>query len=192
VLIPAVPLGIVLALPMRRREVAAKTDPVGDAFDETARTRAEAVVLETMDHLVGEDAGNFGGDTILGLAGNVAEGEVDLLVVVVQVRPLGEGHAAHVAQNKRHGAGGWQSGSRARRRMVEEAEDVADREGGAVRGVDCIEVPESRRMAKVANLKAQLGQLEQGTPESLRIRVEPGLLLCLVMLLERPLLLLLR
>lgn len=79
-----------LPLPVRRAEVAVEPHPVGDALDQPARAAALGVPLVAVHELVREDARDLGREAAGRVDGvDVAEGEVDLFVVVVEVRLLG-------------------------------------------------------------------------------------------------------
>lgn len=138
--------------------MALQTHPVGDALDQTAGTGAKGVVLEAVDDLVRDDAGDLVGEARLGPnAGDVPQGEVDLLVVAVEVRPRGVGDAGHVPQDEGHGPGGRGSGGGARGGGVQVAEDVADGRGEDVGGVDGGEEGDGATVGEVSDLEADRG-----------------------------------
>ena len=71
---------------MRRTQIAVQPHPVRDALDQTPGTAVAPVPLVAVHELVGEDAGDLGGEA----AGwvdlvDVGEGKVDFFVVVVEV-----------------------------------------------------------------------------------------------------------
>lgn len=70
---------------MRRAEVAAQPHPVRDALDQPTRTTVARVPLVAVHQLVGQDAGDLGGEAGGLDAVDVGEREVDLLVVVVEI-----------------------------------------------------------------------------------------------------------
>lgn len=161
VLIATVPFSVGATLPVGRAEAAVETNPVGNALDEPAGAGTKAVSLETVNELVGDDASD-----LLGAAGrradsvNVAEGEVDFLVVGVEIGARGVGDAGHVAEDEGDGAGGREGGCGAVGRRVEEREDVLGRGGKALGGVDSVEEVLCARVGEVADLDAELGELE--------------------------------
>lgn len=74
-----------LSLPVRWAEPAVEPHPVGHPLDQPARTRPERVPLVAVHHLVGEHARDLGCQARGGADGvDVAEGEVDFFVVVVE------------------------------------------------------------------------------------------------------------
>lgn len=161
VLIAAVPFAVGATLPVGRAEAAVETDPVGNALDEPTGTGTEAVSLEAVNKLVGDDAGD-----LLGAAGrradavNVAEGEVDLLVVGVEIGARSVGDAWHVAEDEGDGSGGREGGCGAVGRRVEESEDVLGGGGEALGGVDSAEEVLCAGVGEVADLDAELGERE--------------------------------
>lgn len=125
VLIPGIPIRFDLLLPVRRCKIGVETHPVCDALDETAWGGAEAIVLETVDELVGYDAVDFGGHARGGVdLRNVRERKVNLLDVVVVIVADCVGHAGHVLEDERHGAGWRDCRLRVWGSVVQEFEDV--------------------------------------------------------------------
>lgn len=125
---------------MRRSEPGLPPQPVGDALDNAAGHRPSPVVLERVHELVREDALDLVPDArtvavcAVGDALEVREREVDLLVVVVEVRAAGVGDAVKGVQVQGDGADGGRRRGRVGR--VQEAEDVrgGEREDGSGRG----------------------------------------------------------
>jgi len=71
---------------VRGAQVAVEADPIGDALDQAARAGPLGVPLVAVNQLVSQDARDLRGQARGGLdAVDVAEREVDLLVVVVEL-----------------------------------------------------------------------------------------------------------
>lgn len=69
---------------MRWAQIAVQPHPIGDALDQTAGAGLEGVPLVAVDDFVRDDAGNLGCEARGRVDGvDVAEGKVDLFVVVV-------------------------------------------------------------------------------------------------------------
>lgn len=156
--VPAAAVGA--GLPVRGHVAAAQAHPVGDALDQAALAGTVAVELEAVDELVGDDAVELVGDALGALVVNVPRGEVDLLVVVVEVAAGREGHAVHVAQDQGDGARRRQRAGRARRVLVQVAQDVVGAAAHALAKVDGREGAQHALALEVADLEAQRGQLE--------------------------------
>lgn len=157
-LVASVPVPGGVALPMGRAQVGVEANPVGDALDQPARAGSLGIILEAVDHFVGEDAHDLCGTAVGRDAGDVGHGEVDLFVVVVEVGARGVGDAAHGTEDEGDGAGWWDVGCVVGRGLVEEGEDGPDGgcEGGA--GVHGGEEVGCGRVVEVADLEAELGE----------------------------------
>jgi len=110
--------------PVRRHQARLEPDKVGDALDQAARRVRDGTgigatasvvgrcgrrgVLVAVDQLVGQHAGQLAGGVREGggAPADVGQGEMDLLVVVVQLGARRVGNAAEVAKDDGHGAGG--------------------------------------------------------------------------------------
>lgn len=159
VLIPIVPAGANLLLPVRRRQPTAEPDPVGNTLNEPSWRRATGIMLKAVDHLMGDDAVELSGQAARSDACDKGQRDVDLLVGAAGADAHGVGDAGHVAEHKGHGAGG-------RRRCagagVEQPADVFVGERGALRGVDGAEEAFGAGMVEVADLQGQGGEREGG------------------------------
>lgn len=142
-------------------------DPVGNAFDQATGRRSQGVPLVAVDEFVGQDAGDLGWGTggARPDAGNVAEADVNLLVVVVEVRAGGVGDAAHVAQDDGDRAGRRHMGGRIGDMglfSVEQALDMGDGGGQDGGSVDGLEEDVGAFVDDIADFEAQFGLGEGG------------------------------
>lgn len=96
-LVPLIPrvIDFDFSLPVRRAQVTVEPDPVRDSLDQSTGRAAVGIPLVAVDELVREDAGEFGGEARGwrggDVGGDVGEGEVDFLVVGVEVGLFWEG-----------------------------------------------------------------------------------------------------
>lgn len=91
---------------MRRTEVCAEPDPVGDSLYYTARARAVAIPLEDVHKLVNEHASDLVTDPprIASDLSNVVRREMDLLVLLVEVGAARMSYTYEWANVERDGA----------------------------------------------------------------------------------------